>query len=163
MKWSTITVGRQLGVSDTMVRHYLRGKRNPSLITMRRIEQHYGWPLMEQIRCLPDVGYDRRYGEEFTWWLNHHHEEGEATHVPNRHVARYRHLKTIADSFAHAGDLLGSEFAADAEQAHALAGTYRALAQELCEKPAFVHNHPTRRPKPPGVCPACDQARVEKP
>lgn len=163
MRWTTITVGRQLGVSDTMVRHYLRGLRNPSLITMRRIEQLYGWPLMEQISCLPDIGYDKRYGTEFTWWLNHHHDEGDAMHIPNRHLARYRHLKSIADDFEHAGDSLGSEFAEDALKAYTLAGKYRALAQELREKPTFVHNHESRRPKAPGVCPACDQARKEKP
>jgi hypothetical protein len=68
-KWTLVSVGRELGITNTAVRHILNGIRYPSIMVMRRVERVYKWPLLEQIACLPDLGYDNRYAEEFRYWL----------------------------------------------------------------------------------------------
>lgn len=67
--WSFVTVGKELGVTNTTIRFLLKGTRYPSIMIMRRIERVYKWPILEQISCIPDIGYDKRYAEEFRYWL----------------------------------------------------------------------------------------------
>jgi hypothetical protein len=71
--WTLVTVGDDLAVTNTTVRHLLNGVRYPSIMLMRRIEREYGWPILEQIHCIPDLGYDNRYADEFRRWLDMHH------------------------------------------------------------------------------------------
>lgn len=67
--WTYEEVAKALQISRTMVGHYVMGTKYPSLPVMRRVERVYGWPLMEQIGCIPDIGRDNRYAEQLRYWL----------------------------------------------------------------------------------------------
>ena len=56
-------------------------------------------------------------------------------HVPDENLPQYRRLKAIYDHFETAGDYLGSQYPEDANKAYALAGKYKAIAQELRVQP----------------------------
>lgn len=63
-------------------------------------------------------------------------------HIPEQHKLKYRKLKTIADDFEHAGDMLGSGYSEDANKAYALASKYRQMATEIRTNPCtytFAH------------------------
>lgn len=61
---SIITVtAQQLGTSSITVYKYITGLQYPSLATVRKIEEEFGWTIPEQIRLIPDAGtYNQGYG-----------------------------------------------------------------------------------------------------
>jgi Helix-turn-helix len=100
-KWTLVSVGRQLGVTNTTVRHLLNGVRYPSLAVMRRIERAFGWSIVEQIQHIPDLGYDNRYADEFRYWLGERCEARSGSRrdaCPGCGLSCYRKVET--ESFA---------------------------------------------------------------
>lgn len=67
--WTYETVSAKIGVSRSMVARYFLGEKYPSLGVLRTVERVYGWPLIEQIDCIPNQGHDMRYSEQFRWWV----------------------------------------------------------------------------------------------
>jgi len=53
----------RLGVTGTTVLSYLTGERYPNLVTVRKVEEEFGWPVDAQIRLIPEAGSkDLSYG-----------------------------------------------------------------------------------------------------
>lgn len=57
------------------------------------------------------------------------------SHVPEKNLMRYRHLRGIVELLDSAGDHMGAEFMEDANAAWAMAGKYRRMAEELRYRP----------------------------
>lgn len=58
----------RLGISGSIMHTYVTGQRYPSLTTVRKIEEQFGWPVDAQVRLIPergtvDLGYGTVLGE----------------------------------------------------------------------------------------------------
>jgi hypothetical protein len=63
--WTISSLKDVVGRDYITLKAFLDGKRYPGPQTLRRIEEHFDWPVRAQIRLIPEEGMDTRYGEAF--------------------------------------------------------------------------------------------------
>lgn len=63
--WSVLQVADDCGSRHENIDRWLKGQRYPSLKTMQRFQQLWGWPVAEQVVLIPMEGYNQDYGNAF--------------------------------------------------------------------------------------------------